>query len=191
VTAWVAGCRAAAIACIAGVVVVGCAGQRYVQDTTEIAAGHVGSLQRDYERYLRRVERDAAARIDLLADERQRLARAEQGLWEAMAERSLHDALMAEGDERIKIDRAIAQRADTERKALSQDQKRIERDAVDRLKELAKQLHELATPAPFKDQVQFLVEYFQAVNKAVSDLDAKAREAKKTADKAQSTSAQE
>lgn len=175
--------------------ITGCAGERYVRETTQITAGHVDSLQRDYARYLQGVEGDAAGRIEVLAQERQRLARAEQSLQQKMAEwkdgkPALHEALMTEAAERIKADRAIAQRAEAERTALAQAQKKLERDALDRLKDLSKQLSELARPAPFKDQVGFLVEYFQAVGKATSDLDAKAREAKKNAEKTQPGSSQ-
>jgi len=176
------------------VMIAGCAGQQYVRESTEITAGHVEHLRGDYDRYLQRVERDAVTRIEMLAQERQRLARGEQSLqqvpeWRPET-RSLHETLMAEGAERIKTERAIAQRAETERTSLLQGQKKIERDALDKLKGLAKQLHELATPAPFNDQVKFLVEYFQAVGKAASDLDAKARDAKDKAEKTQGTSSQ-
>jgi hypothetical protein len=168
-----------------------CAGRQYVRETTQMTAGHVESLQRDYDRYLRRVEQDAAYRIDLLAQDRQRLARADQSFrlkvdeWKNGRPELLAE-LLTQGQARIATDRAIAQRAETERRALTQAQKKLEYDVLDRLKELAKQLHELATPAPFTEDLKFYVEYFQAVNKAISDLDAKARETKDKADKAQS-----
>jgi hypothetical protein len=183
-----AGVAAATLAAM--MVITGCAGRNYVRETTRMTAGHVESLQHDYDRYLRRVEQDAAYRIDLLAHDRQRLARAEQSLQLKVDEwkngrPALLDGFMTQGDERIRTDRAIAQRAETERKTLTQGQQKLERDALGRLKELAKGLHELAEPAPFTADLKFYVEYFQAVNKATSDLDAKARETKDKADTTQ------
>jgi hypothetical protein len=170
----------------------GCASQRYVRETTQVAAGHIDSLQGDYARYLQRMERNAASRIDLLAQQRQRLARAERSLdvhveqGDGLASYGpLYKELVAQAAEKIKTDRAVAEKAAVERAALLEKQKPLEKEPLKNLQEISKQLLELAEPTHLKGNAKFLFEYFQAVGKAVKDLDAKARSAKKDADKAE------
>jgi hypothetical protein len=173
------------LALMAGsVVTTGCGSARYVSETTQIAAGHVDSLRGDYERYLQRLDENAASRISLLADERQRLARGQRSL-EAQVVRgqygTLYDDLVNEAGESIETDRAVAERAVVERAALLAKQKPLDRESVKKMQELSKQLLELARPAHLKDSVKFLVEYFQAVGKAVSELNARAKESSEKA----------
>lgn len=160
---------------------------RHVRETTGVVAGHVDSLERDYSRYLQRLEADAAARIDTLAQQRQSLARAELSLerrLEKSGHRSLLDTLMTGAAERLEADRAVARRAVEERAALTAAQKQLDREPLKQLRQLSKQLTELAKSANFKQQIGFLVEYFQAAGQEVRELDAKAREKQKEADAA-------
>lgn len=162
-----------------GMQTAGCGSARYVDETTWIAAGHVDNLRGDYARYLQRLEETSASRIGLLADERQRLARGQRSLEIQVARGqygTLYDALVVDAVESIKADRALAERAAVERTALLAKQKPLDREPVKKMQELSKQLLELARPAHLKDNVKFVVEYFQAVGKAVSELDAKAKE---------------
>lgn len=168
----------------ASIVTTGCGSARYVDETTRIAAGHVDSLRGDYARYLQRLEESSASRIGLLADQRQRLARGQRSLEIQVARGrsgTLYDELVGEAVESIKADRALAERAAVERAALLAKQKPLDREPVKKMQELSKQLLELARPAHLKDTVKFVVEYFQAVGKAVGELDAKAKESSEKA----------
>ena len=160
---------------------------RHVRETTGVVAGHVDSLEQDYSRYLQRLEADADTRIDTLARQRQRLARAELRLdrmRENSSHRSLHDTLLSDAAQQLEADRAVARRAVEERAALTATQRPLDRAPLKQLKELSKQLSELAKAANFKEQLGFLVEYFQAVGKEVRELDAKAQEKQKESDAA-------
>jgi hypothetical protein len=157
----------------------GCGSARYVDETTQIAAGHVDSLRGDYARYLQRLEETSTSRIGLLADQRQRLARGQRSLEIQVASGqhgTLYAELVVDAVESISADRALAERAAVERTALLAKQKPLDREPVKKMQELSKQLLELARPAHLKDRVKFVVEYFQAVGKAVSELEAKAKE---------------
>jgi hypothetical protein len=86
-----------------------------------------------------------------------------------------YEKLVGEAMESIKADRALAERAASERTALLAAQKPLDWESVKKMQGLSKQLLELVTPAHMSDRVEFVVEYFQAVDKAVSELNAKAK----------------
>jgi hypothetical protein len=160
---------------------------RHVREATGVVAAHVDSLEQDYSRYLQRLEADAGTRIDTLAQQRQSLARAELRLertLEKSSHRGLHGTFLSDAAEQLAADRAVARRAVEERAALTGAQKPLDRAPLKQLKELSKQLSELAKAANFKQQLGFLVEYFQAVGKEVRELDAKAQEKQKESDAA-------
>jgi hypothetical protein len=157
----------------------GCGSARYVQETTRITAGQVENLRKDYAQYLQRLEDRSSSRINLLADQRQRLARGQRSL-DVQVSRgqygTLHEELVSKAMESIKAERALAERAISERAALLAKQKPLDREPVKKMQGLSKQLLELATPAHMKDGLEFVVEYFQAVGKAVSAVNAEAIE---------------
>src|SRR5262249_34937216 len=182
-----------AVAALSG----GCASQRYVGETSQVTAGHIDSLRGDYGRYIQGVEKDAASRIERLAAQRQQLGRAEPSVdvrveegENGIAYGPLYKQLVDEAAANIKTERALAERNAVERTALQGKLLPLEKDPLAKLQELSKQLLELAEPAHLKGDAKFLVEYFQAVGKAIKDLDAKARSAKNDADKAEPKPAQ-
>ncbi len=166
---------------------IACASERYVRDTTHIVSGYVDGLQADYAQYLRRVDSEAATRIDRLARDRQRLAIGEDSLEREVKEGkhgTLYQGLVAEAAENLKTERTLAGTAAAERAALLQQQQPLDKEPLKKLQDLSKQLLELAAPAHLKAQAKFLFDYVKAVGKAVSDLDKKARDAKTKADDA-------
>ena len=176
---------------------VGCGSQRYVRESTEVAVGHVDNLRGDFGRYVQQGADDARARIDRVALARQRTARAEQSL-DTRVELgdgrapfgSLYKDLVAEATKTIQTERTLAGMAAAERAALLEKQKAVDKEALKKLQELSKQLQELTKPAHLKEEVKFLIEYLEAVGKAVKDLDAKAGDAKKKAGEGEATPAQ-